>query len=203
MKRTLVLFGLIMCFAMGLSAQNILGKWRAQQIAIEGAKATVDMTFKADKTLLIELFVNMDNSEEVEMQFHLNVDGTFGEKNGNVLPYKLNSDNANIVFDKLKFKGEMAEQIKNNKELETGLRKLLQDQVNESKSEMTKEIPAEGEMIITEMTDTSMKVKMDDKDDKDNEILDFVKVDWFSFQATFSNYIYDIPSPDNQERGYS
>ena len=152
MKRALVLFGLIMCFTMGLSAQSILGKWRAQQIAIEGAKATVDMTFKADKTLLIELFVNMDNSEEVEMQFHLNVDGTFGEKNGNVLPYKLNSDNANIVFDKLKFKGEMAEQIKNNKELETGLRKLLQDQVNESKSEMTKEIPAEGEMIITEMT---------------------------------------------------
>ena len=196
MKRSLVLFGLIMCFAMGLSAQSILGKWRAQQIAIEGAKATVDMTFKADKTLLIELFVNMDNSEEVEMQFHLNVDGTFGEKNGNVLPYKLNSDNANIVFDKLKFKGEMAEQIKNNKELETGLRKLLQDQVNESKIEMTKEIPAEGEMIITEMTATSMKVKMDDKDDKDNEILDFVKVDWFSFQATSSNYIYDIPSPD-------
>ena len=177
MKRTLVLFGLIMCFAMGHSAQSILGKWRAQQIAIEGAKATVDMTFKADKTLLIELFVNMDNSEEVEMQFHLNVDGTFGEKNGNVLPYKLNSDNANIVFDKLKFKGEMAEQIKNNKELETGLRKLFQDQVNESKSEMTKEIPAEGEMIITEMTATSMKVKMDDKDDKDDEILDFVKVD--------------------------
>ena len=178
MKRTLVLFGFIMCMAMGLSAQSIIGKWRAQQIAIEeGAKATVDMTFKADKTLLIELFVNMDNSEEVEMQFHLNIDGTFGEKNGNVLPYKLNSDNANIVFDKLKFKGEMAEQMKNNKELETGLRKLIQDQVNESKSEMTKEIPAEGEMIITEMTSTSMKVKMDDKDDKDNEILDFVKVD--------------------------
>ena len=178
MKRTLVLFGFIMCMAMGLSAQSIIGKWRAQQIAIEeGAKATVDMTFKADKTLLIELFVNMDNSEEVEMQFHLNIDGTYGEKNGNVLPYKLNSDNANIVFDKLKFKGEMAEQMKNNKELETGLRKLIQDQVNESKSEMTKEIPAEGEMIITEMTATSMKVKMDDKDDKDNEILDFVKVD--------------------------
>lgn len=174
MKRTLVLFGLIMCFVMGLSAQSILGKWRAQQIAIEGAKATVDMTFKADKTLLIELFVNMDNSEEVEMQFHLNIDGTFGEKNGNALPYKLNSDNANIVFDKFSFKGEMAEQMKNNKELEIGIRKLFQDQINESKGEMTKEIPAEGEMIITEMTATSMKVQMDDKND---EILDFVKVD--------------------------
>lgn len=174
MKRTLVLFGLIMCFAMGLSAQSIIGKWRSQQTVLEGAKSTVDMTFKADKTLLIELFVNMDNSEEVDMQFHLTIDGTFGEKNGNVLPFKLNTDNANIVFDKFSFKGEMAEQMKNNKELETGMKKLIQDKINESKSEMTKEIPVEGEMTITEMTATSMKAKMDEKSD---EILDFVKVD--------------------------
>ena len=162
---------------MGLSAQSILGKWRAQHTEEDGTKMTIEMTFNADKTLLMGIFVNMGNSEEVEMQFHVNIDGTYGEKNGNILPFKINSDNASVVVDKLEFKGEMAEQMKNNKELETGLRKLIQDQVNESKSEMTKEIPAEGEMIITEMTATSMKVKMDDKDDKDNEILDFVKVD--------------------------
>ncbi len=174
MKRSLVLFGLIVCFAMGLSAQSILGKWRAQHTEDDGTKMTVEMTFNADKTLLMGIFVNMGNSEEVEMQFHVNIDGTYGEKNGNILPFKINSDNASVVVDKLEFKGEMAEQMKGNKELENGFRKLIQDQINASKGELTNEIPSEGEMTITYLTATTMKVQMDDKDD---EILEFVKVD--------------------------
>ncbi len=174
MKRSLVLFGLIVCFAMGLSAQSILGKWRAQHTEEDGTKMTVEMTFNADKTLLMGIFVNMGNSEEVEMQFHVNIDGTYGEKNGNILPFKINSDNASVVVDKLEFKGEMAEQMKGNKELENGFRKLIQDQINASKGELTNEIPSEGEMTITDLTATTMKVQMDDKDD---EILEFVKVD--------------------------
>lgn len=174
MKRSLVLFGLIVCFAMGLSAQSILGKWRAQHTEDDGTKMTVEMTFNADKTLLMGIFVNMGNSEEVEMQFHVNIDGTYGEKNGNILPFKINSDNASVVVDKLEFKGEMAEQMKGNKELENGFRKLIQDQINASKGELTNEIPSEGEMTITDLTATTMKVQMDDKDD---EILEFVKVD--------------------------
>jgi hypothetical protein len=116
----------------------------------------------------------MGNSEEVEMQFHVNIDGTYGEKNGNILPFKINSDNASVVVDKLEFKCEMAEQMKGNKELENGFRKLIQDQINASKGELTNEIPSEGEMTITDLTATTMKVQMDDKDD---EILEFVKVD--------------------------
>lgn len=174
MKRSLVLFGLIVCFAMGLSAQSILGKWRAQHTEDDGTKMTIEMTFNADKTLLMGIFVNMGNSEEVEMQFHVNIDGTYGEKNGNILPFKINSDNASVVVDKLEFKGEMAEQMKGNKELENGFRKLIQDQINASKGELTNEIPSEGEMTITDLTATTMKVQMDDKDD---EILEFVKVD--------------------------
>ena len=135
---------------------------------------TVEMTFNADKTLLMGIFVNMGNSEEVEMQFHVNIDGTYGEKNGNILPFKINSDNASVVVDKLEFKGEMAEQMKGNKELENGFRKLIQDQINASKGELANEIPSEGEMTITDLTATTMKVQMDDKDD---EILEFVKVD--------------------------
>lgn len=159
---------------MGLSAQSILGKWRAQHTEDDGTKMTVEMTFNADKTLLMGIFVNMGNSEEVEMQFHVNIDGTYGEKNGNILPFKINSDNASVVVDKLEFKGEMAEQMKGNKELENGFRKLIQDQINASKGELTNEIPSEGEMTITYLTATTMKVQMDDKDD---EILEFVKVD--------------------------
>ncbi len=174
MKRTLVLFSLIMCFAMGLSAQSVLGKWRTQQKTKEEGTLTIEMTFKADKTLLMEMFGSMEEAEEVEMQFHLNIDGTFGEKNGNALPFKLNPDKANIIIDKLNFKGEVAEQMKNNKELETGIRNLIQEKLNESKGEMTKEVPAEGKMIITEMTATTMKVQMDENDD---EKLEFVKVD--------------------------
>ena len=159
---------------MGLSAQSILGKWRAQHTEEDGTKMTVEMTFNADNTLLMGIFVNMGNSEEVEMQFHVNIDGTYGEKNGNILPFKINSDNASVVVDKLEFKGEMAEQMKGNKELENGFRKLIQDQINASKGELTNEIPSEGEMTITDLTATTMKVQMDDKDD---EILEFVKVD--------------------------
>ena len=159
---------------MGLSAQSILGKWRAQHTEEDGTKMTIEMTFNADKTLLMGIFVNMGNSEEVEMQFHVNIDGTYGEKNGNILPFKINSDNASVVVDKLEFKGEMAEQMKGNKEVENGFRKLIQDQINASKGELTNEIPSEGEMTITDLTATTMKVQMDDKDD---EILEFVKVD--------------------------
>ena len=159
---------------MGLSAQSILGKWRAQHTEEDGTKMTIEMTFNADKTLLMGIFVNMGNSEEMEMQFHVNIDGTYGEKNGNILPFKINSDNASVVVDKLEFKGEMAEQMKGNKELENGFRKLIQDQINASKGDLTNEIPSEGEMTITDLTATTMKVQMDDKDD---EILEFVKVD--------------------------
>lgn len=175
MKRSLVLFGLIVCFAMGLSAQSIIGKWRAQHNEEEkNTLMTFEMTFKADKTMLMDIILSMSDPEAIEMVFHVNLDGTYGEKNGNVLPFKLNSDNASVVVDKMEFKGEMAEQMKDNKELEAGFKKLIQDQINASKGEMINEFPSEGEMIISELTATTMKVQMDDKTD---EILEFVKVD--------------------------
>lgn len=175
MKRSLVLFGLIVCFAMGLSAQSILGKWRAQHNEEEkSVLMTLEMTFKADKTMLMDIILNMSDPEAMEMVFHVSLDGTYGEKNGNTLPFKLNSDNASVIVDKMEFKGEMAEQMKDNKELEAGFKKLIQDQINASKGEMINEIPTEGEMTISELTATTMKVQMDDKTD---EILEFVKVD--------------------------
>ena len=174
MKRTIVLFGLMVCFALGLSAQSIVGKWRAHFKNDDGANLTIEMTFNTDKTMLIGIIANMSNPDEVEMEFHANMDGTYGERKGNVIPFKLNADKAEITMDKLEFKGEMAEQMKDNKELETGLRKLMQDQINSSKGELTGEIPTEGEMTIIEQTATTMKIQMDDKD---TEILDFVKVD--------------------------
>lgn len=174
MKRTIVFFGLMVCFALGLSAQSIVGKWRAQNKVENDAKFDFDLTFNPDNTLLIGIFVNMSNPDEMEMDFHLNMDGTYGERNGNVIPFKFNADKAEITIDRLEFKGEMAEQVKNNKELETGIRKLMQDQINSSKGDMTKDIPSEGEMTIIEQTATTMKIQMGDKED---EILDFVKVD--------------------------
>ena len=52
MKRTIFLFSLMVCFAMGLSAQNIVGKWQTDPISEEeGQKMVAELTFGADKTL--------------------------------------------------------------------------------------------------------------------------------------------------------
>ena len=50
MKRTIFLFSLMVCFAMGLSAQNIVGKWQTDPISEEeGQKMVAELTFGADK----------------------------------------------------------------------------------------------------------------------------------------------------------
>lgn len=153
-------------FAMSLPAQDIVGKWRSDARAEEDGTITMEMDFKSDKTFLLCIFFNMSDPESIDMTFRVVVDGTYGELNGDILPFVFNAENANIIIDKIEIMGEMAKQMENNKELETGMKDLIINQLNQSKGEFLKDLPTDGELNIIELTPTTMKVKMgDDEED--------------------------------------
>ena len=166
MKRTIFLFSLMVCFAMGLSAQNIVGKWQTEPMSEEeGQKIAVEITFGADKTLQMNMTVSMCDPESMDMAFHFTIDGTYSDIENNTIPFKLNGDNAVIVLDKLEFQGEMAEQMKENQEMAEGIKKMMQEQINASKGEMTGKIPSEGAFTISEYTGDTMKLQMSGDDE--------------------------------------
>ena len=158
---------------MGLSAQDIVGKWQSQPVSEEeNQKMVVEMTFGANKTLQMSVNVSMSDPESMEMAFHFTIDGTYSNIENNTIPFKLNGDNAVITLDKLDFKGEMAEQMKENQELANGIKKMMQDQINASKEEMTKEVPSEGFFTISEYTGDTMKLNMSG----DDQVLTMIRV---------------------------
>ena len=123
MKRTIFLFSLMVCFAMGLSAQNIVGKWQTDPISEEeGQKMVAELTFGADKTLQMNMSITMCDPESMNVAFHFTIDGTYSDIEYNTIPFKLNGDNAVIVLDKMEFLGEMAEQLKDNQEMAEGIK---------------------------------------------------------------------------------
>ena len=166
MKRTIVLFSLMACFVIGLSAQNIVGKWQTEPMSEEeGQKIVAELTFGADKTLQMNISISMCDPESMDMAFHVTIDGTYSDIENNTIPFKLNSDNAAIVLDKMEFLGEMAEQMKENQEMAEGIKKMMQEQVNASKGEMTGNIPSEGAFTISEYTGDTMKLQMSGDDE--------------------------------------
>ena len=174
MRKTIVLLGLMVCFATGLSAQNIVGKWRAQpDTDEEGQQAVIELTFSQDKTLLINMIVSMNDPESMELNFHFSIDGTYANVENNVIPFKLNADKAVIAIDKLEFNGQMAEQMKDNEEMAVGIKKMMQKQIDASKDEMIQEFPSEGSFTISEFSGNTMKIQMSG----DDQVLTLTKVE--------------------------
>ncbi|MBR0117485.1 MAG: hypothetical protein IKH02_13225 [Prevotella sp.] len=166
MKRTIFLFSLMVCFAMGLSAQNIVGKWQTDPISEEeGQKMVAELTFGADKTLQMNMSITMCDPESMNVEFHFTIDGTYSDIENNTIPFKLNGDNAVIVLDKMEFLGEMAEQLKDNQEMAEGIKKMMQQQINASKGEMTEKIPSEGAFVISEFSGDTMKLQISGEDE--------------------------------------
>lgn len=159
MKRTLVLFGLLACFAIGVSAQSIIGTWRSQPLQEEeNMEARVEFTFNKNKTLLLNMNITVSDPTSMEMVCHFAINGTYDNMVGDLLPIKLSKDNVVLAIDKLDLKGEMAEM--SNPEMIESIKKILEQQLEQGKEEMIEDFPEEGELIISDITSTSMTINM-------------------------------------------
>ena len=164
MKRTIVLFGLLACFAIGVSAQSIIGTWLSQPVSVEDdMEARLEFTFNKNKTLLLKMNFTMDDHDVIEIKCHFAINGTYDNMVGDAVPFKLGKDDIDFALDKLELKCEMAGM--SNTEMAESIKKLFKQQFEENKDEIAEGYPEEGELIISDITSTSMTIKMPNQDE--------------------------------------
>ncbi len=147
------------CLAMNLSAQNFLGNWKSETMKEDnGMNMNIIFTFNSDKTSSITLLANISESE-MDVSFQGLMHGSYETENNTDLMVTFDHDSSEVIIDKLKLKGEMSE-MEGSKELEEGLKKMMQSQMNASKDELFSSFPASGTIHIVECTASTMKIKM-------------------------------------------
>lgn len=165
MKKALALFGLLACFSISMFAQDIVGKWRSEPFTEDNEQQMMgifELTFNKNKTMLLNLNFTLSDPETMEMRCHFSINGTYSKMEDNVVPIHLDKDKTDFYIDDLKLNGEMAAVA--DKELIDGFKQILQQQFDENKEDLSEDFPENGEITITNLTNSSMTIHFSDED---------------------------------------
>lgn len=92
---------LLMAIAMQLSAQSVVGNWKAQYESKDAGKMDIYYNLKADKTCAVTIDANMTKHEtanKILVKIHFDVKGTYAV-NGKKLSLKYDKTTANSDMD--------------------------------------------------------------------------------------------------------
>ena len=168
MMLSLLFFFLTLC----ASAQSLIGEW-VSEMQQDGAKLTFELTVKDKKNLSITVRTSLYEEDSMDMSFHLTVNGSY-TVNDDILRIDFDRENAATKIDKIEFFGEAAQIAKNNPETADFVKKMMESQIDNSKDDLLKELPADGEMKIVKLTDTNLL--LDGSDNKDgSDIVEFTR----------------------------
>ena len=148
-------------FALSSSAQSIIGKWVSDLEKDGDGNMVFILNFKDKKNLEIGVECDM-NDDDMAMNFSFVVTGTY-QLDGDILKLALNTDDMKFDIKKMDFKGELAETIKENPEMKETIQKMVMDAIEGQKNEIVDELPLDGELTISELTDTSLKISEGDE----------------------------------------
>ena len=156
-------------FALSATAQTHIGKWESVPETDQDGTIVFVFNFINKKDIEVGVSVSMSD-EETDLSFDITVPGTYTIEDSKLF---LNIDTPNTKFDikKMQFKGETADAIKQNPDLEKTIRNMVNIAVKDQKDEILKELPVDGGFVIKELTSTRMVLSEND----DTIILNKVK----------------------------
>ena len=156
-------------FALSATAQTHIGKWESVPETDQDGTIVFVFNFINKKDIEVGVSVSMSD-EETDLSFDITVPGTYTIEDSKLF---LNIDTPNTKFDikKMQFKGETADAIKENPDLEKTIRNMVNVAVEDQKDEILKELPGNGGFVIKELTSTRMVLSEND----DTIILNKVK----------------------------
>ena len=160
---------LMAIFALSATAQTHIGKWKSDPETDQDGTMVFVFNFINKKDIEVGVSVSMSD-EETDLSFDITLPGTYTIEDNTL---SLNIDTPNTKFDikKLQFKGETADAIKENPDLEKTIRNMVNIAVKDQKDEILKELPVDGGFVIKELTSTRMVLSEND----DTIILNKVK----------------------------
>ena len=148
-------------FALSATAQTHIGKWESVPETDQDGTIVFVFNFINKKDIEVGVSVSMSD-EETDLSFDITVPGTYTIEDSKLF---LNIDTPNTKFDikKMQFKGETADAIKQNPDLEKTIRNMVNIAVKDQKDEILKELPVDGGFVIKELTSTRMVLSENDE----------------------------------------
>ena len=148
-------------FALSATAQTHIGKWESAPETDQDGTIVFVFNFINKKDIEVGVSVSMSD-EETDLSFDITVPGTYTIEDSKLF---LNIDTPNTKFDikKMQFKGETADAIKQNPDLEKTIRNMVNIAVKDQKDEILKELPVDGGFVIKELTSTRMVLSENDE----------------------------------------
>ena len=156
MTKKFLILCLMAVFAIGASAQSIVGKWKTEPQNDKDGKMVYVLNFKDNENVELGVDCNMED-EEMILEFDIFLGGTY-KRNGNNMTVNFESKDAKFNLKNLKFLGENAEMFKENPELEETMKKLMVQAIETQKEDMLDDFSTGGNLTIFELTDTTLKI---------------------------------------------
>ena len=162
MTKKLWILCLMTVFAVGASAQSLIGKWAAEPEKEKEGTMTLVLNFKDNSNVELGAECNMSD-EEINMVFDLLVVGKY-TRDGNKLTISFNSKDPKFNLKKIQFSGEIAEAFKADPELEKTVKKTLIETVESNKESLMEDIPDLGDLTIFKLTSTTLLLGEEEND---------------------------------------
>ena len=160
---------LMAIFALSATAQTHIGKWESVPETDQDGTIVFVFNFINKKDIEVGVSVSMSD-EETDLSFDITTPGTYTIEDSKLF-LNIDTPNTKIDIKKLQFKGETADAIKENPDLEKSIRNMVNIAVKDQKDEILKELPVDGGFVIKELTSTRMVLSEND----DTIILNKVK----------------------------
>ena len=169
MTKKLWILCLMTVFAVGASAQSLIGKWAAEPEKSNDATMTFVLNFKNKSNVELGLECNMSD-EEMIVVFDLLVEGKY-TRDGNKLTMSFNSKDAKFNLKKIQYFGKIAEAFKADPELEKTMNNAIMEAAESIKKSMVEVFPDQGDLTIFKLTSTTLSLG-----DEENDTYEFKRV---------------------------
>ena len=159
MKRTIMMTALLLMAVMGMQAQSLLGTWKSETTTDEdGDKTTWTFVFAQNNKTTMIMTLESSDEEVGDMVFSMNIPGTY-KRNGNTLTMNLDAKSAKAKMEKIAYKGELANMVKESPKMKEAIDEMIQNKVDEEmKKGFADETPFDGEVTINKLTATTLEL---------------------------------------------
>ena len=167
MKKMLMTTALLLTAVMGLQAQSLFGTWAGEHVVNEeaGTQFTIYLTINEGGTGEFSGIGMASIPNAADISFSISFPLTY-TRDGNVLNITSEPSKAVAKLDKIEYKGDAIQVVKEKPEVKEEFEKQLNELLtNNLVKEYVNEPPFDGEMTIIKITDTTLVVNDGDDDD--------------------------------------
>lgn len=166
MKKMLMTTALLLTAVMGLQAQSLFGTWETEKEIDEEAGTQITCYLTINEGGTGEFFgkgmASVPNAADISFSISFPLTYT---RDGNVLNITSEPSKAVAKLDKIEYKGDAIQVVKENPEIKEEFEKQLKELIEDNLAkEYINEPPFDGEITIIKITDTTLVLNDGDED---------------------------------------